>query len=669
MMKSSKKLFFYLFTISIPVLFIIILELFLNLFNYGDHLKLILTTEKDGQKFYQLNPDVGQRYFIKTDQSLIPQLYPQTFEFNKSPNTFRIFLLGGSTTAGFPYELNARWNSLLHDRLSAYYPDKNFEVINVGMSAVNSFSVLDFTRELVKYDPDLFIIYMGHNEFYGAFGVGSLEKIGKYPAVIRTYLMLKNFKTFQLLRSIIKNIFGIFQKSNQETPKRTLMASIVQEKSIPLDSQDYQLAKRYFSENLREIIDTIHQHDCPILASTLVSNLRDQPPFISLFSDTLSSKSEQRWNHFYERGKKQYQMGHYVFALSSFQHAMDIDASPAKLHFEMGKCYFALKDSVKAKKAFHRARDLDALRFRATTEFNHIIKQTCLTNKTPLVDVEETFATHSKMGIIGNEFITEHLHPNFDGYFLMAKTIASAIVEYNFFNDNPRNLQYSDDYFKKISSVTLLDKALGDVKIQKLTSEWPYKNTVKIITYPDPNLKSVVEKIVHDYNSGEISWNEAHYRLAQYYSERNIFEKAIGEYLAVVKVVPHNYFPYVKIGNKYFIQDKLDLAEEWFQRALKLENLPFIHAKMGMVRIKKNEFRVAANDFETAIKIDNQHSQLSNEEKVLARYYLALCFIKLDKTSQAQSQIKHVLELDRNHKEAKQLLRLLNTQKKVNIQF
>ena len=117
MSNRSKKIIFYFIIILIPIAFFVILELALRIFNYGENLNLVQTIEKNAVKYYQLNKNVAQRYFTKISKNLIPQLYPQTFEFKKSPQTFRIFLLGGSTMAGFPYELNVWINSLLEDRL------------------------------------------------------------------------------------------------------------------------------------------------------------------------------------------------------------------------------------------------------------------------------------------------------------------------------------------------------------------------------------------------------------------------------------------------------------------------------------------------------------------------------------------------------------------------
>ena len=79
----------------------------------------------------------------------------------------RIFCLGESTMAGFPYDFHATAPSFLADRLQQMFPEDTIEVINVGLSAIGSYVILDFLRELAEYSPDLFIVYTGHNEFYG----------------------------------------------------------------------------------------------------------------------------------------------------------------------------------------------------------------------------------------------------------------------------------------------------------------------------------------------------------------------------------------------------------------------------------------------------------------------------------------------------------------------
>ena len=44
--------------------------------------------------------------------------------------------------------------------------------------------------------PDLIIIYAGHNEYYGALGVGSVETLGDTRFLVNTVIWLKSIQNF-----------------------------------------------------------------------------------------------------------------------------------------------------------------------------------------------------------------------------------------------------------------------------------------------------------------------------------------------------------------------------------------------------------------------------------------------------------------------------------------
>ncbi len=100
--------------------------------------------------FLQPNPEVINRYFA--NESLAPNVSPDTVYFTKekSQDTFRIFVQGGSTAAGFPY---GRWGSLqgmLEQRFKRLYPNKKIEIINTAMAAVNSYTLTRFGINLCR---------------------------------------------------------------------------------------------------------------------------------------------------------------------------------------------------------------------------------------------------------------------------------------------------------------------------------------------------------------------------------------------------------------------------------------------------------------------------------------------------------------------------------------
>ena len=94
----------------------------------------------------------------------------------KTPNTFRIFLMGGSAAHGIstapPYPLvhiymDQTIDFYLEQKLRLKYPDKDIEVIN---AAVTGYQVFQHTAyilaELLDYHPDLIIFMDGINDHY-----------------------------------------------------------------------------------------------------------------------------------------------------------------------------------------------------------------------------------------------------------------------------------------------------------------------------------------------------------------------------------------------------------------------------------------------------------------------------------------------------------------------
>jgi len=48
---------------------------------------------------------------------------------------------------------------------------------------------------ILEQRPDLILIYAGHNEYYGALGVGSMENLGTSRTIVNFVISLEKFKT------------------------------------------------------------------------------------------------------------------------------------------------------------------------------------------------------------------------------------------------------------------------------------------------------------------------------------------------------------------------------------------------------------------------------------------------------------------------------------------
>jgi hypothetical protein len=89
------------------------------------------------------------------------------FSVKKTPGTFRILCLGGSTTISMPYIQNPdlTWPSLLEAGLNEHYPQRRFEVVNAGLAYATSAELLAGYMFRHRYlQPDLVIIHEGGND-------------------------------------------------------------------------------------------------------------------------------------------------------------------------------------------------------------------------------------------------------------------------------------------------------------------------------------------------------------------------------------------------------------------------------------------------------------------------------------------------------------------------
>ncbi|MEL6823342.1 MAG: hypothetical protein AAFP70_16400, partial [Calditrichota bacterium] len=162
-----------LFLLSLPLLFFLLLEGALRLFNYGvSHDPFV--DYPGTENYLAINQEIGRRFFPTVGVAPASSRTDAILK-EKPQDSFRIFALGGSTMAGYPYLFNASFPSILRGILQEAIPNKTIEVANLGMSAVPSYAVRDIVMNLESYKPDMLIIYTGHNEFYGALGIASAE--------------------------------------------------------------------------------------------------------------------------------------------------------------------------------------------------------------------------------------------------------------------------------------------------------------------------------------------------------------------------------------------------------------------------------------------------------------------------------------------------------------
>lgn len=95
-----------------------------------------------------------------------PRLPYQQVPRPKPPGTFRIVLFGGSAMAGLGFSPNVTIARYLEEMLAEAYPERSFEVVNLGIVALPAKKVRVLVEDVLAHaDPDLVVVYSGNNEF------------------------------------------------------------------------------------------------------------------------------------------------------------------------------------------------------------------------------------------------------------------------------------------------------------------------------------------------------------------------------------------------------------------------------------------------------------------------------------------------------------------------
>ena len=554
--------------VTLPFLCILLLEIGLRLFHYGGNLDLFIEGPDGSGEYLRCNPNVARRYFSM--QSNIPTPPKQLFLKKKPSNGYRIFVLGESSAAGFPYGNNASFPNILERGLSNAFPEKSIEVINVAMAAINSYTLLDLVDEVIQQSPDALLIYTGHNEYYGALGVGSAQSLGNFRWIIKAYLKLQSIKVFLLLRDCIEwtkiQFSKIFYKGSEIDPSATLMERIVAEQTIPSGSSLFENGKQQFQENIDAIIQRAKNNGVQVVLSELVSNIRDQEPFISI-----EDKEGQS-------AKSIYNLAHQLEVKGEYENA---------------------------KRNYYLAKDLDALRFRAPEEFNSILRELAKKYNIPIVPTISYFENESPNKFIGSSLILEHVHPNIKGYFLLAKAFYETIQSYRMIgNEWPSNC--IDQEWNH--GLTELDSVYSTIVIQQLKGSWPFQPKSlpnRFVEYfrPANRVEEIAFRVIQSPN---FSLESGHMTLGDYYEKQGTLDKAFLEYNALIISIPQEMEFYQKAANVLLKEKEYDRASQLLRKSLKYKENYFANKWIGQVALMKNENKEAITFLLKADLLDNQ---------------------------------------------------------------
>lgn len=448
-----------------PFLLLLAAEIALSIADYGHDTRLVVPLELGGyDNPHKLNEAANYAYYSVRELSG-PE--PRVFSLPKPDKVYRIVVLGASTVEGFPYLSEVAFPQLMGTLLQEQLDDRQFEVLNAGIVGINSFAMVDLVKQVCSVEPDLVILYTGHNEFYGPGGVGSNATFSSmlYPLMTR----LRRFRSAQWLANQLEG-------GDADKP---LIESLARDVAIELDSATFQQAESFYRANLTKIAATCSRAKVPIMMCSVACNLSSQSPMAPISSPGLTSDQAAERDEALRLCRERLRSGQVAEARQAVDAAEALDDRHALVAYRTAQVLEAEGKLDEADQAYRRARDLDGCRFRAPSSFAGIVKEVVAATNWDFcyfLDLEKHLDGLTPRAAPGDEFFMEHVHFGADGQQAVARLLARAVMERHLRKPWKSDRELDPAQLEQRAGVTPFDHLMATSLMYAIAQNYPLKD-------------------------------------------------------------------------------------------------------------------------------------------------------------------------------------------------
>lgn len=354
----------------------------------------------------------------------------QRFPAKKPTGAFRIFCIGGSTTYGHPYADPTSFCGWLREMLPRADPSRRWEMINCGGISYATYREALLMEELVHYEPDLFIVLTGHNEFLEA---RTYSDIIKMPTALRgAGALLHRTRTGTALQWVLDK----FSRAPAPAPARnalpaeveTILERVAGPQSYHRDEAGQKSILDHYRFNLARMVDIAGSAGAKVIFVNPASSLRNCAPFKSEHRPGMKEAELRAWDGHFARAAQAAQAGRWADCLAALDQAARLDDRHAGLHYLRGEAFWGLQRFPEARAAYIRARDEDICPLRALSPMLDTMREIADSRGADFVDFNKLLEARSGHLVPGDDWFLDHVHPTIEGNRLLALELLDTLA-------------------------------------------------------------------------------------------------------------------------------------------------------------------------------------------------------------------------------------------------
>jgi tetratricopeptide (TPR) repeat protein len=621
-------------TLVLPILLLGLAELVLRVAGYGYSTSFFAEwREPNGNKSLINNENFSLRFF---PPGLARWPGPFKIAAEKPPGIRRIFVFGESAAMGDPqpsYGVSRYLEVLLRER----FPQEKFEVINLGITAVNSHVILPIARECARRPADIWIIYTGNNEMVGPFGAATVFG-GRAPPlwVARLKLAIQRTRVGQLAVGTIYKL----NRGSTKNPSWGGMRMFLENQISPTDPRKERVYHN-FESNLRGILQAGKKSGAQVILSTMSVNLRDCPPFGSFVNSNQPAADQEQFDRLYANARELQNQSNYAGAARQFAEAARLNPFFAELHFHWGDCLLAMTNVGEAREHFQLACDNDALPFRADSRINDIIRRLGKElggEHLTLCDAESEMQQGSSVGVAGGESFFEHVHFNFEGNCRLARIWAAQMEPLISVRKDAKNGTWASQEecdrqlgLTGFNRAYVLQSVIRRMGQPPLSSRYNNVARVKLLEVEEARVQQELKKPDALPRAKEIFDVAIRRAPDDYYLHEglgNLLESigdnstAITWYRRALAAEPQDYYARLRLGHLLGEQGAFAEATSFLTRVVEIRpSLPESWYELARVQTSSSNYVAALRSFDEALRLRPQDASFE--------YYRMYCQGKL----------------------------------------